>query len=80
MERLLVTEEELIGILNKELHKLESPEYYNFVGGIMRLKDPDKHGCNWSEAVIRASGTSVKPVLPLADRIIQDAKKKYNLR
>ncbi len=80
MSRILVTEKELIEILNKELHKTEDPEYYRFDDGVLRLKDVDQNGCNWSEVAVRASGVSVAPVLPLADRIIFEAKKKYNLK
>jgi len=79
MERKLVTEEELIAVLNQELHKTENPEDYRFEN-IIRLVDKDKDGCNWSEVFVRGSGVPVKAVLPLADRIVHEAKKKYNLK
>jgi len=79
MSRILVTEKELIAILNDELHKKENPQDYNFEN-IIRLKDMDNNGCNWTEVFIRASGVSVEPVLPLADKIIFEAKKKFNLK
>lgn len=75
MNRILVTEKELVKILNKELHRTESPEFYRFDEGILRLEGVDKNGCNWSEVAVRASEVSVDPILPLADRIICEAKK-----
>lgn len=80
MERILVTEEQLIAILNTELHKTEDPEYYKFTEGIIRLANTDKNGCNWSTVYVQASGVSVKSVVHIANRIIFDAKRKYNLK
>lgn len=74
MNRILVTEKELIAILNDELHKKENPKDYNFEN-IIGLKDVDNNGCNWTEVFIHASGVSVKPILHLADRIVFEAKK-----
>ncbi len=80
MERLLVTEKELIAIMNKELHKTEKPEDYRFNDGVTRLVGEDENGCNWSTVHVRGSGVPVDVVLPKADRIIFEAKKRYNLK
>lgn len=80
MNRILVSEKELIEILNKELHKTEDLEDYRFDDGVIRLRNVDENGCNWSEVYVRASGVSIEPVLPLADKIINEAKKQYNLK
>jgi len=79
MNRVLLTEKELIDILNNELHRKESSKDYNFEN-VIRLKNLDKNGCNWTEVFIRGSGVPVKPILPLIDKIIFEAKKKFNLK
>jgi hypothetical protein len=80
MERKLVTEKELVRLLNEELAKEDNSEGYSFMEGVIRLVDTDENGCNWSEVSLRGSGVPVKPMLPTADRIIAEAKSKYNLR
>lgn len=79
MERILVTEEELLAILNRELHKTEKAEDYRFEN-VIRLTDKDKDGCNWCEVFIRGSGVHVEPILRKVDLIIYEVKKKYNLK
>lgn len=78
--RRLVTEEELVRILNKQLAKHENSKGYSFMEGITRLADPDEDGCNWSEVAVRGSGVPVKAIIPTADRIIAEVKKKFNLK
>jgi hypothetical protein len=45
-----------------------------------RLAQPDKDGCNWSEVAVRGSGVPVRDIMPAADRIIDEARKKYNVK
>lgn len=81
MERILVSEEELIEILNKELRKREDSEGYSFSPGVMRLRDKDKDGCNWSTSVkFRGSGVPVIAMADVAKWIVAEARKKYNLK
>jgi hypothetical protein len=79
MGRILITEKELVKILNNELGKVEDSGGYNFTH-VMRLRDQDKNGCNWTEASLAGSGVPVKPMVPVAERIVFEAKKKYNLK
>ncbi|MGD0238572.1 MAG: hypothetical protein ABSC55_29045 [Syntrophorhabdales bacterium] len=46
MTRELVTEEELIRILNNELAKDEDSKGYSFDNGLLRLAETDENGCN----------------------------------
>jgi hypothetical protein len=80
MERILVTKDELVELLNKELSKREDSEGYSFTSGILRLQDKDKNGCNWSGGTLRGSGVPTKPMEPAAVHIVAEAKKKYNLK
>lgn len=80
MERKLVTEEELIKLLNNQLAEHEDSEGYSFDQGVLRLAGVDENGCNWSTVHLRGSGVPVAPMAPIADRIVGEAKKKYNIK
>jgi hypothetical protein len=80
MERRLVSEEELIKILNRELAKEEDSEGYSFMEGITRLIDVEEDGCNWSDVAIRGSGVPVEFMTKRADIILEEVRKKYNLK
>ncbi|NPU86291.1 MAG: hypothetical protein HPY65_17565 [Syntrophaceae bacterium] len=80
MERKLVSEKELVNILNNELRKNEDSEGYSFDGGVLKLKEPDETGCNWSRVKLRGSGVPIKPMAMVAERIVSEAKKKYNVK
>ncbi|MGC9965839.1 MAG: hypothetical protein ABSE08_10575 [Syntrophobacteraceae bacterium] len=80
MERELKTKEELLKILNEELKKVEDSEGYRFDSIGFKLIEPDSEGCNWSSAVFHGSGVHCEPMMPIVDRIIQEARRKYNLK
>jgi len=78
MTRQIVSEGELLRILNTELHKLPDSRDYRFEG-ITRLSEPDEMGCNWWSPTLRASGSPVSIMLDDANRITTEARQKYNL-
>lgn len=80
MERELVTEEQLLAFLNKELAKYEDSESYRFDSIGYRLVEPDPEGCNWSTPQLRGSGVPLEPIVPIAERIVGEARRRYNLR
>lgn len=80
MERQLVSEIELIKILNAELAKYEECKNCHFDAPPVRLVEPDKDGCNWSTIYLRCSGVPAEICAPFSERIVLDAKKKYNLK
>lgn len=79
MERELVTEEELIAILNKELRKYEEYNDCQFESMLI-LKGYDPSGCNWSSTKVRCSGIPAEVCEPITSRIVADAMKKYNIK
>jgi hypothetical protein len=80
MDRKLVTREELLAILNEELKKREGMENYSFTSVGYELVEPDAEGCNWSTPVLRGSGVPLEPCIPIARRVVEEARKKYNLK
>ena len=78
MMRKLLSEGELIELLNNEL--LEHEECENCkIKGIMVLPDGDETGCNWDVPHVSCSGVLGKICEPIANQIIAETKKKYNL-
>ncbi|MGD0661841.1 MAG: hypothetical protein ABSD38_27600 [Syntrophorhabdales bacterium] len=80
MERKLVTEEELIAVLNTELRKHDDSGRYSFMAGVVRLAEVDETECNWSDPYLQGGGVSVVLMAGVAENIVAEAKKKYNLR
>jgi hypothetical protein len=76
-ERQLVTEKELIEILNNELHKRVDSKYYNFTS-VLRLRDKDESGCNWSSSNVGlgASGVPAELIRGIPERIVAETRKK----
>jgi hypothetical protein len=81
MERELVSEEELLSILNKEFSKYEECENCKFAG-VVKLAEADKDGCNWSLAnvSVRCSGVPEKKCHPFAVSVVAEAGKRYNIK
>jgi hypothetical protein len=79
MERELVSEEELISILNSKLSEYDECKECSFEG-ILKLAEEDKDGCNWSNANVRCSGVAMEICLQFAERISFEAKQKYNIK
>ncbi len=79
MGRTVLSEEELILLLNGELSKHEECNDCHFIG-IVKLRNYDEGGCNWSSVNLRCSGIPADICKPTADEIICEAKTKYNIR
>ncbi|MEJ2324990.1 MAG: hypothetical protein P8Y77_09435 [Nitrospirota bacterium] len=79
MERELVSIEELLSILNKELDKF--PDYGECrYESVTKLDKSDETGCNWGEVILKCSGTHPGTCQPAAFKMVEEMKKKYNLR
>lgn len=75
-----VTREELIALLNKQLSAVEECRacYFNH---ILRLREPQPDGRNWSSTVsLACSGQPVEVCYRTAQRILRVALDRYNLR
>lgn len=80
MEREEVSRDELLKILNEELSKYEECEDCKF-SRVVQLARPDSEGCNWSNRLyLRCSGRPSKLCEPFAQNVINEARKKYNLK
>ena len=77
--RKLVTEEELLSILNKELSDWGEGENCR-IKSVDRMKETDPSGCNWGEANLRCSGVPVSFCRDVFVRIVAEAMTKYNLK
>ena len=76
--RKLVSEEELLKLLNSQLAEDEDCRDCRFTS-IERLAEEDKDGCNWYMATLRCSGVPGQVCMPTATRIVARAKEKYNV-
>ena len=65
--------------LNAEIHKYEECAPCQ-IEGIMRLRGTDESGCNWSGPGLRSSGQHSDVCLPIAERVVAEAMKKFNLK
>jgi hypothetical protein len=79
MSRQIVDEKWLRDYLNTEIHRYKECTPCQF-GGIMRLRGTDESGCNWSFPYLRSSGQPSEVCLPIAQRVVADAMKKFNLK
>ena len=80
MDRKIVSENELLEILNKEFSKYPDYSQCRFIDMGYKLTELDKDGCNWSRANFKCSGVPVEACSQIAARIVTEAKKKYNLK
>ena len=64
--------------LNSEILKFESCSACE-ITGIMQLGPPDDAGCNWAYATLRCSGEPAALCRAIAERVIDEAKTKFNL-
>ena len=76
MERQLVSEEELISILNAGLSKYEDYKDCHFREGVIKLVEPDAQGCNWSSVTLRGRCGNQRYVYEL----LADARKRFNIK
>lgn len=77
-DRQIVSEEELLKWLNAELSKYDECDDCRFTS-VMRLRDTDVNGCNWSPPYLRCSGRSVEPCRGVASEIVAQAQARFNL-
>lgn len=79
MSRQLVSEKELRAWLDTGIQKQEECADCLF-GVIMALRGTDDTGCNWSEPVLACSGQPTDICLPIARRVIAEARAQFNLK
>lgn len=79
MARKLVSERELVEILNQRIHKFEECGPCE-LGGVMRLRGTDESGCNWSPPGLRSSGQPSEICAPIAARVVREAMAEFNLK
>lgn len=78
MSRQLVSEKELRAWLDTHIQKQEECADCHF-GGIMALRGTDDSGCNWSEPVLTCSGQRTDICVPIARRVLAEAREQFNL-
>ena len=78
MARQIVSEEELRNWMDAEIKKHDVCADCHF-GGIMELQGTDATGCNWSEPMLSCSGQPTAICVPVARRVIAEARKRFNL-
>jgi hypothetical protein len=79
--RKIVSPERLLRLLNQRLEGYGNCHSCHFVGPIRRLEELEEDGRNWSRfiALVCANGVG-SGCARLAERIIDDATREYNLR
>lgn len=79
-ERKLVSAERLLRLLNQRLEGYGHCHGCTLVGPIRRLAEPEEDGRNWSRFIPLVCGNaSGGGCVRLAERIIDDATREYNL-
>ena len=79
MARTIVDSSELKRLMTEELQAMEDDYKDCQFGGIMKLQEPDEHGCNWSLPMIRCSGIPGEVCKADAAIVTQDFQAKYNI-
>jgi hypothetical protein len=81
MTRKILGREELESWLTAELRKFEECEDCEVVH-VIRLRIPDKAGCNWSRTVtIRGCTEVAREILrPAFEKVMAKARSKFNLK
>lgn len=78
MPRKMLSENDLLRVLNDEISTKDECAGCKFTS-VVRLKDADETGCNWSHANLRCSGRPADVCCAVADRVISSTKDKYNI-
>jgi len=78
MPRKVVSEEELLQILNARLQAHDECTNCQFTS-VVRLKEQQANGCNWSTAALRCSGTPASLCAPTARVVITEVAETHNL-
>ena len=79
MERVTVSQEELLEWINLELSTHEECNDCR-VTSVVRLKGEDDDGCNWSSVNLRCSGVPADVCNQVANRTIAQAKRNFNTK
>ena len=79
MARTIVDSSELKRLMTEELQAMEDDYKDCQFGGIMKLQEPDEHGCNWSLPMIRCSGIPAAVCEAAAAIVTKDFQGKYNI-
>jgi hypothetical protein len=77
MERILLSSEQLLSLLNGVLEEYIGPGYC--LNQLIPLSEPDESGCNWKAGVLKGRRASLV-VLTACNRIVTDARARYDLR
>ena len=80
-ERELISGKRLVEIMNAELAKSDVCQDCQIADHILRLREPDEDGCDWSDnIIIRCSGRSISlDCCRAALRVVGEARRLYNV-
>lgn len=79
-QRKLVSPDRLLRLLNQRLEAYGHCHGCRLAGPIRRLGEPDESGRNWSRFIpLVCANASAGGCIRLAERIIEDATREYNL-
>lgn len=79
MVRKIVSQEQLLALLNNELHAHAECSQCRFTS-VQKLADIDNIGCNWSHANLNCSGQPTAICRPVAEQVLAKAKEAYNVQ
>ena len=77
MDKTIVSQDYLLSWMNSLIGRYDSCDNCHFTSVL--LTEPDEDGCNWSSANLRCSGVLIDVCRPIAQRVVDDAKKKFNV-
>jgi len=78
MEKTIVSQEYLLSWMNSQIAKYDKCTNCHFTS-ILILSERDEGGCNWSSVNLRCSGDPIDVCRPIAQRVVDEAKKKFNV-
>ena len=79
MQRTLVSPEDLLKWLNSQLSNFEECTNCHF-NPVQELREENEQGCNWSLPWLICSGVSTRVCQPIANRIVAQARGKFNVK
>jgi len=77
--RAVVDSSELQRVMTAALHSLNEDYQDRQFGGIVKLREPDKDGCNWRPPVIRSSQISEVISDAAVATVIKNFQAEYNI-
>lgn len=78
MAKNIISEDELRDWINAKMHEHDECQKCE-VRGIMKLRELDESGCNWSYPTVRCSGQPADICKEIAGQIINEARSRFNL-